>query len=336
MRGGRKERQRSRTHSGMGVGGGSGCRVRAEDQERLPGRERRRRTSEAAASASCAAAAAGAAAAAEWAFKGESEARSERASARGRGKEEKGAGGDVNGGGGAEGGGGGGGGGGRGKGPAGAALGSAVAAPAVWRRTGAAGAPPAGARSHPRRASSRGTSGLTRRAPGGSADPASPPLRSVCGAGWPAGRRGLGPPPQRPPRLLPLAVEPRRPPVTLGALEPEPSRARAAAAARRSQASSQRAGRGVGAAGRRDEGGRGARSGMGAEDRTLSREGSCTSFLPTGKNTPKLRTNFSRKLEASDEDLMTGDLGRGNLPKRGLKLHKPLQDQGEWMFRTSR
>ncbi|XP_070433622.1 homeobox protein Hox-D11-like [Equus przewalskii] len=46
------------------------------------------------------------------------------------------------------GGGGGGGGGGRGKGPAGAALRSAAAAPAVWRRTGAAGAPPAGARSH--------------------------------------------------------------------------------------------------------------------------------------------------------------------------------------------
>lgn len=90
-------------------------------------------------------------------------------------------------------------------------------------------------------------------APKGSADPVSLLLRSLCGAGWPAGRQGPGPPPQLPPRLLPLAVEPRRPPVTLSALEPEPSRTRAAAAAaadaRRSQASSQRAGRGVGGGG---------------------------------------------------------------------------------------
>lgn len=92
-------------------------------------------------------------------------------------------------------------------------------------------------------------------APKGSADPVSPLLRSLCGAGWPAGRPGPGPPPQLPPRLLPLAVEPRRPPVTLSAPEPEPSRTRAAAAAaaaadaRRSQASSQRAGRGVGGGG---------------------------------------------------------------------------------------
>lgn len=63
-------------------------------------------------------------------------------------------------------GGGGGGGGGRGKGPAGAALRSAVAAPAVWRRTGAAGAPPAGARSSPGRASSRGSFGRARCARG--------------------------------------------------------------------------------------------------------------------------------------------------------------------------
>lgn len=70
----------------------------------------------------------------------------------------------------------------------------------------------------------------------------------MCGAGWPARRQGPGPPSQRPPRLLPLAAEPRWPPVTLGALKPEPSRARAAAAAaaRRSQAPSQSAGRGVG------------------------------------------------------------------------------------------
>ncbi|KAL0593230.1 hypothetical protein AAY473_037476 [Plecturocebus cupreus] len=92
-------------------------------------------------------------------------------------------------------------------------------------------------------------------APGGSADPAQPPLRSLCGAGWTAGRPGPGPPPQRPPGFSPWRWEPRRPPATLGALEPEPSRARAAAAAaaaataRRSRAPSQRAGRGVGGGG---------------------------------------------------------------------------------------
>lgn len=59
------------------------------------------------------------------------------------------------------------------------------------------------------------------------------PLRSLCCAGWPAGRRGPCPPPLRPPRLLPLAVEPRRLPAALGAQEPEPSRTRAAAAAAR-------------------------------------------------------------------------------------------------------
>lgn len=37
-------------------------------------------------------------------------------------------------------------------------------------------------------------------------------------------------------------------------------------------------------------------------------------FSTHWKNTPKLRSNFSKKLEASDEDLMTGVLRRRKLP----------------------
>ncbi|XP_032716796.1 synapsin-1-like [Lontra canadensis] len=199
----------------MGVGGGGGCRVRARDQEQLPGRARR--TSEAAASASCAAAA-GAAAAAEVNCNLTSSCLLSPS-------EGEGAGGSCS------------------------PLGGRRARSLEAHRSGR-GAPRGspqlpGTRIQPRLLSAGHA------APGGSADPASLTLPSLCYAGWPAGLRGPGPPPQRPPRLLPLAVEPQRPPATLSALEPEPSRARAAAAAalRRSQAPSQRAGRGVGGGG---------------------------------------------------------------------------------------
>ncbi|XP_035583717.1 atherin-like [Zalophus californianus] len=94
-----------------------------------------------------------------------------------------------------------------GKGPAGAALGSAVAAPAVWRRTGASGAPPAGTRSSPGRASSRGSFGPARcaRGLGGPRVAAAPELvrRGLAGGAVRAPARL----PSAPPRLLPLAVE---------------------------------------------------------------------------------------------------------------------------------
>ncbi|XP_063458154.1 homeobox protein Hox-D9-like [Pan paniscus] len=216
----------------------------------------------------------------KWAFKGESEARSERASARGQGKEEKeGEGGDVNGRGGGEGGGGGGGGG-RGKGPAGAALVSSVAAPAVWRRTGAAGAPPAGARSHPGRASRRGASGRARCARG-LGGPRVAAASELVRRGLASGAARARPASPAPARLLPLAVgasaaagDTRR---TEARAEPSPSRRRRR---RRRRCCAPLPGslpaRRPGCGGRRAGGaraGQGAHTGVGAEDRTLSLEG---------------------------------------------------------------
>ncbi|XP_032115349.1 AT-rich interactive domain-containing protein 1B-like isoform X1 [Sapajus apella] len=199
-------------------------------------------------------------------------------------------------------GGGGGGGGGRGKGPAGAALvGSAVAAPAVWRRTGAAGAPPAGARSHPGRASSRGASGRARCAQG-LREPRAAAASELVPRGLAGGAARARPASPAPARLLPLAVgasaaagDTRR---TGARAEPSPSRRR-----RRRYCAllpGSLPARGPGCGGRRAGGaraGQGAHSGVGAEDRTLSREG------PLYRSrAPQMRSSW-RKEEEEQEAL---------------------------------
>ncbi|XP_077887424.1 uncharacterized protein LOC144370487 [Ictidomys tridecemlineatus] len=184
----------------------------------------------------------------------------------------------------------------KGKGPAGAALGSAVAAPAVWRRTGASGAPPAGARGYPGRASSRGAWGRARCAPGicgpcaaAAAAASELVLRGLAGRAARARTASL-----RPPRLLPLAVGAsaaagytRR---TGARAEPSPSRAATAAAAA-SPGRPPRARAGIGGWVRRAgaaRAGEGARTGVGAEDRTPSREGSPA---------PQLRSTWQKENE---------------------------------------
>ncbi|XP_046278655.1 uncharacterized protein LOC124078078 [Marmota monax] len=136
-------------------------------------------------------------------------------------------------------------------------------------------------------------------APPGSADPAPPPppppLRSLCCAGWPAERPGPGPPPCARRGFSPWRWEPRRPPAILGALEPEPSRARAAPPPPPPPPlPGALPARGPGLGGVRRAGaaraGEGARTGVGAEDRTPSREGSPA---------PQLRSTWQKENEGA-------------------------------------